>query len=125
MPEFEPFGTQNSTCSSQSPHSPAVSRFTVLSALLLSNTPVPGVERKALLLAGFKATLCTAAQVPVGAFHPVRSLPLKSSTGSAASADALSAEAVSATRRSGIDFLGLPLGHRKLTLAMDIGKILP
>src|SRR5262245_40405841 len=114
MPEFEPFGTQNSTCNSQSPHSPAVSRFRVLSALLLSNTPVPGVERKALLLAGSKATLCTAVQVPVGAFHPVRSFPLKRSTGSAAIADAVSASS------SGMDFNGPLLGHRNLTFAMTI-----
>src|SRR3954467_2385328 len=114
MPEFEPFGTQNSMCSSQSPHSRAVSRFTVLSALLLSNTPVPGVERKALLLAGSRATLCTAVQVPVGAFHPVRFFPLKSSTGSAASADAVSA------RSSGIEFIGPLLVHRKLTFDMYI-----
>src|SRR5262245_36774673 len=119
MPEFEPCGTQNSTCSSQSPHSPTVSRFTVLSALLLSNTPVPGVERKALLLAGSRPTLCTAAQVPVGAFHPIRFFPLKSSTGSAASADAVSATS------SGIDFIRPLLGHRKLTFAMYIGNFLP
>src|SRR5262245_3103565 len=114
MPEFEPFGTQNSTCSSQSPHSPAVSRFRVLSALLLSNTPVPGVATKALLLAGSKATLCTAVQVPVSAFHPLRFFPLKSSTGSAASADAVSA------RNIGIDFLAPLLGHRTLTFAMHM-----
>src|SRR5262245_7205231 len=119
MPEFEPFGTQNSTCNSQSPHSPTVSMFTALSALLLSNTPVPGVERKALLLAGSKAPLCTADQVPVGVFHPVRSFPLKSSTGSAASADAVSADAVRA-KSSGIDFPGPLLGQKKLTLAMHI-----
>src|SRR5262245_1112703 len=104
MPELEPLGTQNSTCSSQSPHSPAVSMFRALSALLLSNTPVPGVERKALLLAGSRPTLCTAIHVPVGAFHPARFFPLKSSTGSAASADAVSADMVSATS-SGIDFM--------------------
>src|SRR5690349_14612799 len=124
MPEFEPFGTQNSTCSSQSPHSPTVSRFTVLSALLLSSTPVPGVERKAMLFAGSKATLSTAVQVPIGAFHPFRSFPLKSSTGSAASADAVSADAASADAvsdtSSGINFLGPLLGHRKLAVAMYI-----
>src|SRR5262245_61534267 len=114
MPEFEPFGTQNSTWNSQSPHSPVVSRFGALSALLLSNTPVPGVATKTLLLAGSKATLCTADQVPLAVFPPVRSFPLKSSTGSAASADAVSA------RSSGIDFLGPLLGHRKLTFAMYI-----
>src|SRR5262245_56697027 len=114
MPEFEPLGTQNSTCSSQSPHSLAVSMFRVLSALLLSNTPLPDVERKALLLAGSRPTFCTAAQVPVGAFHPVRFFPLKSSTGSAASADAVSA------RSSGIDFIGLLLGHRNLAFTMYI-----
>src|SRR4051812_4798313 len=102
MPEFEPFGTQNSTCSSQSPHSPVVSRFTVLPVLLLSNTPVPGVVTKVLSLAGSKATLWTAVQVPVGDFHPVRSLPLKSSTGSAAGAERVSADAASADSASAI-----------------------
>src|SRR6187200_622891 len=105
MPELEPFGTQNSTCNSQSPHSPVDSMFTVLSALLLSNTPVPAVERKALLLAGSSPTFCTAVQVPVGAFHPVRFFPLKSSAGSAASADAVSATS------SEIDFIGPLLVH--------------
>src|SRR3954453_7486364 len=102
MPELEPFGTQNSTCNSQSPHSPTDSRFTVLPVALLSSTPVPGVETKALLFAGSRATLWTAVQVPVGVFQPVRSLPLKSCTGSAASADTASTDAVSVDKASAI-----------------------